>query len=78
MSICASAASQRAATSCWREPELQRAEGDVVEHGRAEQLDVRVLKDQPDLAVEAERVLPVGHGRDVAPQRAQRAARSAR
>ena len=40
-----------------RQAELERAEGDVVEDRRAEQLDVGVLEDEPDLAVEAERVL---------------------
>jgi len=49
-----------------RQAELERAEGDVVEDRRAEELHVGILEDEPDLAVEAEGVLPVGNRRHVA------------
>jgi hypothetical protein len=40
-----------------REAQLERSERNVVEDRGAEQLDVGVLEDQPDLAVESERIL---------------------
>jgi hypothetical protein len=39
---------------CPRPAELQRAEGELVEHGRVEQLHVRILEHQPDPAPERE------------------------
>ena len=47
------------------EAELERTEGHVVEHRGAEELDVRVLKHQADLAMEPEAILAGGHSRHV-------------
>ena len=56
-----------------RQAELERPEGDVVEHGRAEELDIGVLEDQADLAVEAKGILASGNRGDVPAERAHRA-----
>ena len=48
--------------------ELERAEGDVVEDRGAEQLDVRVLEDEADLAMEAEGILAGGDRGDITAQ----------
>ena len=69
--ICRSASSQQLRTSSAIQPELERAEGDVVEDGRAEELHVGILEDQADLAMEAEGILAVGHRGNVLAQRAQ-------
>ena len=74
ISIWASASSQRALTSARSKPELERPEGDVVEDGGAEELDVGVLEDEADLAVEPEGVDAGGDGGDVRPERPHRAA----
>ena len=59
------ASSQRASTSRCRKPELERPEGDVVEDGGAEELDVGILEDQAHLAMESEGVDAVDDRRHI-------------
>ena len=58
-----------------RQAELERAEGDIVEDRGAEELDVRILEDEADLAVEAERVSSGRDGGDLPVEGTHRAAR---
>ena len=60
MPISARASSHRSANLLLRQAELERPEGHVVEDRGAEELDVRVLEDEADLAVEPEAVLAGG------------------
>ena len=78
MSIWRSASSQHARTSSCDRPSWSGPNATSSNTVGAEQLDVGVLEDQPHLAVEAERVLPVGDRGDVAAERPHRARRSAR